>query len=72
MYKENFPIRMRAKREEIGYTQAQVAAITGISQSNIAKYEKGKLEPTLENLGIIAQFYNVNINWLLGVTLEKE
>ena len=72
MYKENFPSRIREARKRAGYTQAQIAEITQISQSSIAKYETGELEPTLEKLGTLAQFYNISINWLLGVTLEKE
>lgn len=70
MYKEIFPTRIKKARLDAGYTQEQVSENTGISQSNIAKYETGKLEPTLENLGTLAQFYNVSLNWLLGVTLE--
>lgn len=72
MYRENFPPRVRKARQDAGYTQAQVAEITGIPRSNISKYETGNQEPNLEQLGILAQFYNTSINWLLGVTLEKE
>lgn len=71
MYNENFAIRIKQARINAGYTQKQVEEETGISQSNIAKYENGKLEPDLEKLGVLAQFYNVNINWLLGVVIEK-
>ena len=72
MYRENFPPRVRKARQDAGYTQAQVAEKTGIPRSNISKYETGNQEPNLEQLGILAQFYNTSINWLLGVTLEKE
>lgn len=70
MYKENFPTRIRKARIEAGYTQANVAEITGISQSKISQYERGNLEPNLENLATLAQFYNTSLNWLLGVTIE--
>lgn len=70
MYKENFASRIKEARLQTGWTQTQVAEQTGITQSNISKYERGDLEPTLENLGVLAQFYNVSINWLLGVTIE--
>ncbi|GEM_PF-1662768 len=70
MYKEIFPTRIKKARLDAGYTQQQVADITGISRSTITKYETGNLEPTLETLGTLAQFYNVSLNWLLGVTLE--
>lgn len=72
MYKENFPPRIKKARIDACYKQAEVADITGIPRSNISKYETGKQEPSLEQLGTIAQFYNISVNWLLGVTIEKE
>jgi len=36
---------MRAKRKELGLTQAQVARLLGTKQSNISAYERGVLEP---------------------------
>lgn len=72
MYKETFPSRIKKARIEAGYTQTQVAEITNIPRSNISKYENGSQEPNIEQLGILAQFYNVNINWLLGVTIESK
>lgn len=72
MYKETFPSRIKKAREEAGYTQQQVSELTGICRSSIAKYEVGSQEPSLEALGTLAQFLNVNINWLLGVSLEPE
>ena len=72
MYKENFPIRIKKARIEAGYTQTQVHDITGVSQSNLTKYENGKLEPNLETLGILAQFYDVSTDWLLGVSPSKK
>lgn len=70
MYREIFPARLRHARLEAGYTQQKVAEATGIPQSTITKYETGKLEPDLEKLGKLAEFYNVQINWLLGVTID--
>lgn len=70
MYKENFATRIKKARTEAGYTQREVTTETGITQSNITKYETGKLEPSLETLGILAQFYNVSIDWLLGVSIQ--
>lgn len=70
MYKENFANRLKKARIEAGYTQKAAADAMGISRTNIAKYETDAAEPNLEMLGTLAQFYNVSINWLLGVTLE--
>lgn len=72
MYKETFPARMKQARINAGYTQQQIAEITGITQSNIAKYETGKLEPDIEKLATLLQFYNVSANWILGISIEPE
>lgn len=66
MYKESFHARIKKARLDAGYTQTQVANETGISQSIIAYLETGKREPSLENLGILADFYNVSTDYLLG------
>lgn len=66
MYKEVFKIRAKGIREELGLSQIKVSAETGIHQSYLSKYESGLLEPSLEQLGILANYYEVSIDWLLG------
>lgn len=66
MYKEVFALRIKAIRLELGLTQIQVSNETGIDQSRISKYETGELQPDLEKLGILANYYQVSIDWLLG------
>ena len=66
MYKEVFRIRIKAIREELDLSQIKVSADTGIHQSYLSKYENGTLEPSLEQLGILANYYEVSIDWLLG------
>lgn len=67
MYKENFPKRIKKARIDAGYTQAEVEEITKIKRSKISKLETGSLEPDLETLGILSEFYAVSIDWLLGI-----
>ena len=66
MYTEVFQIRIKAIREELSLSQIKVSAETGIHQSYLSKYENGSLEPSLEQLGILANYYQVSIDWLLG------
>ncbi len=61
-----FPIRLKAVRLGLGFSQNRVSKDTGIPQSTISKYETGFLEPNLESLGILARYYQVSIDWLLG------
>lgn len=57
--------RLRLSR---GYTQAELADALGISRSRIGMYETGAREPDFETLEIIADFFNVDTDYLLGRT----
>lgn len=65
-YTKVFQIRIAGKRKELNISQNQVSADTEINQTDISKYENGKLEPTLEKLGKLAEYYQVSTDWLLG------
>lgn len=71
MYKETFHQRIKEIRIELGLKQNQVSAEIGISQSKLSKYESGELEPNLEQLGKLAEYYNISIDYLLGNTPAK-
>lgn len=47
-------------------SQTQVAAALGVSRSTISMYECGEREPDLATLQKIADYYNVDMNYLLG------
>ena len=66
MYVETFAQQLKKAREDTGFTQREVAKETGITQSVLARYETGKLEPNIEVLGILIDFYNVSADWILG------
>lgn len=66
MYKEVFKIRIKAAREELGLSQITVSKETGIHQSYLSKYENGTLEPSIEQLGILANYYQISVDWLIG------
>lgn len=66
MYAESFPSRLKKAREEAGYTQAQISKITGIDRTALSKYERGLLQPDIEKIGTLADFYEVSTDWLIG------
>jgi len=70
VYKINFAPRIKEARKRTGFTQKEVSEETGIQQSKLSKYENGDLEPNLETLGKLAEFYGVSTDWLLGITLQ--
>jgi len=61
-----FGERIRACRENKGYTQKHVAEKLNIKNSSLSMIESGKYEPSLEVLKNIAEFYNVTVDYLLG------
>lgn len=72
MYREAFPSRLREARESAGYTQQQVEDETGIKRASLSHYEKGKREPDIETLGILAEFYCVSTDWLFGIGQKRK
>lgn len=72
MYVEGFASKLKKAREKTGFTQREVSKETGIPQSTIAKYETQALEPSIETLGILADFYGVSIDWLIGTRGGKK
>lgn len=66
MYKEIFPIRLKSYRKEMGIKQTDIASNTGIPRTSISKYESGKIEPSIESIGKIADYLNVSVDWLIG------
>lgn len=53
-------------REEAELTQEREAKLMHISRSNVAMYESGTRRPSRETLEAFADFYNVDIDYLLG------
>ncbi len=64
----NFSNIFKALRQTSGYTQQEFADKIGISRSTIGMYETGAREPDFETLEIIADFFNVDTDYLLGRT----
>ena len=72
MYREGFPSKLKQAREKTGFTQREVAKETKIPNSTLANYETGRTQPDLETIGILADFYGVSVDWLLGTRGGKE
>lgn len=61
-----FKDRLKELRKSRGISQAVLAERLGISKSTIGMYETGDIVPSLEMLNAVADFFNVDINYLLG------
>ena len=63
---------IRNMRIDNGYTQKQIAEQLGISQNTYSQYEVGVLNYPVDALIILADFYGVSVDYLLGRTNRKE
>lgn len=60
--------RLKELRKEKGLYQKDIAEILGITKTGYASYEQGISKPSIDYLLILASFYNVSTDYLLGVT----
>lgn len=61
-----FSIRLKTLRSEKELSQQELANIIGISKSSINMYERGEREPSIETLEAFADFFNVDMDYLMG------
>lgn len=64
----NFAKVFKELRAKLMLTQQELADKLGLSRSAIGMYEKGEREPDFETLELIADFFNVDMDYLLGRT----
>ena len=61
-----FKDMLKYLRNRENLSQSELAEKLGVSKSTISMYEVGKREPGFEALEAIADFFNVDMNFLLG------
>lgn len=64
--------RIRSLRVDNNYTQHQIAEYLGIKQNTYSQYEIGLLNYPVDVLIKLATFYNVSLDYMLGLTDEKD
>lgn len=63
---------LKTIRKRRGMTQSELAQASGIHRITIAKYEAGKVDPTLESAESIARALGVTVDDLIGMKDEQE
>ena len=63
---KKFAQRLKELREYYGMTQAEVAECLNFSSAAISNYECGAREPGIEELILLADFFQVPLDFLLG------
>lgn len=64
--------RLRDLREDMDLNQTQIAEILHTSQTVYSRYERGFQTIPVEHLLILADYYNVSIDYILGRTNNKK
>ncbi len=69
-----FGDRLKKLRTSRHLTQDELGEIFNppLAQSTIGTYERGMRQPSLENLITISNYFNVSIDYLLGITDEEQ
>lgn len=63
--------RIRALREDSDLTQTQIAKVLHCSQRVYSNYERGELDIPTHILIGLADYYHINVDYILGLTNNK-
>ena len=61
-----FKNRLRELRIEKNISQIEIAKILNMSKMAISHWEKGNSEPSIDQLKVLARFFDVSIDYLIG------
>lgn len=59
-------------RKEKGFSQKDLADLSGLSQRMIVYYENEAVKPPIDKIGLLAKALHVEINDLLGISKDTE
>ena len=62
---------LKTQRELAGLSQSELAKKTGLSQAAISRWEDDLRIPTIENCLILANYYGISIDELIGREYHK-
>jgi len=66
-----FAKRLEKLRHEKDLTHQQMGDMLGITRQAYGNYELAKREPDIKTLKILADFFNVSLDYLLGKSLVR-
>lgn len=67
-----FKDRLREAMTNAGINQSELAQKTGITQSSVSDWLKGKYLAKQDKVDLLAKALNVSPSWLMGIDSEKE
>jgi len=69
---KDFSERLKELRKERKISQKALGELLGISDRNIRFYESGEHRPDFEGLLLLAEYFGVSIDYLVGRTDNRE
>ncbi|MBR3439916.1 MAG: helix-turn-helix transcriptional regulator [Clostridia bacterium] len=61
-------MRLKELRKERGISQQKIAIDLNMNQNSISRYENGQREADYKTLIMLADYFNVSVDYLLGRT----
>ena len=68
----NYGNRIAELREKRGWTQEELASTVGITRAALSHYEKNRRKPDFETLTLLADRFDVSIDYLIGRTKQEK
>lgn len=64
--------RIRGLREDADKSQSAIAKLLNVGQKTYSDYELGKTRIPLDSVILLARYYNVDMNYICGISSEKK
>ena len=71
MNEKLFPERLKELRIKKGITLEELAKNIGTTKTTLSRYENGERSPKLQLVGLLANYFQVDMAWLSGQSVYK-
>lgn len=69
---DSLSVNLRKKRLEYGKTQEEMAKILHVKRATYGEYERGKISPPLEKVEMMAEYFQMSIDSLIGINMDSK
>ena len=69
--RKHYP-RLRELRVGAGLNQTEIADILGMQQNQYSRYERGERELPMHQFVVLAQHYQVSLDYMVGLSDTRE
>lgn len=64
--------RLRELRNAAGMNQTDIAAVLKMQQNQYSRYERGERELPMHQFIVLAEYYNVSLDYMVGLSDVRE